>query len=124
MKKIVKVGDKEIKLTASAKTTYLYRDVFLDDIFKTFNDALQDIKDINNITATEIPVEVYSTLDRYIFVMNVAADDTQPMDFLEWLDQFEAFDLYQLYPTAVEMWKLTNVSLSKSKKNTEKQPEK
>lgn len=90
MIRTVNVGGKEVKLRASALTSFLYKKLFGKDIIK----VLSNIKD---------SMEVDSILE-LAYVMNVQANNPEALDsimhgketvmsFYEWLDQFEYTDL-------------------------------
>jgi len=48
--------------------------------------------------------------------MHKHGDPDQPDDINEWLDQFETFDIYEILPEIMEMWKSENKQMSVPKK--------
>ena len=54
------------------------------------------------------------------FLMHKHGDSSQPSDIDEWLEQFETFDIYEIMPQILEMWKLENKQMSKQKKKNGK----
>ena len=52
--------------------------------------------------------------------MHKHGDPNQPQDINEWLEQFEMFDIYEVLPQIMEMWRVENLQMSKVKKGKEK----
>ena len=50
------------------------------------------------------------------YLMNKHGDPSQPDDVYEWLDQFDAFNIYEILPEILELWNLNNKGTSVSKK--------
>lgn len=124
MEKMIKVGDKELKLKSSAAIPRIYRLVYGRDIFADFQMLFENIVDGDEVKLYELPPETLTVIENILHLMNRYADDTQPDSVEDWLDQFETLDLLPVIPEIVTMWKFENLTTSKSKKNTEKQPEK
>ena len=65
---------------------------------------------------SEIPIESLEMFENIAFLMHKHGDTTQPDDINEWLDQFETFDIYEILPEIMDMWKAENKQMSVSKK--------
>lgn len=115
MNKTVNVGGKELKLRASALTSFLYKKIFGKDILK----ILSTIKDT---------MEVDSILG-LAYVMNLQAENPAALDdiaqgratelsFYKWLDNFEYADLIngEFIKTVAGVW-IDNQKTSTDSKN-------
>jgi len=51
-----------------------------------------------------------------VIPLTYPTDPDQPDDINEWLDQFETFDIYEILPEIMEMWKSENKQMSVPKK--------
>lgn len=125
MEKVIKVGDKQVKMKATALIPRLYR-------FKFGRDMISDMHKLKKAydkaaglpeTATEEEREEaqLSALDLTIFensayMMAWHADNSQPDNPNDWLDQFDTFSVYEVLPQIIELWNLGQKTTSKSKK--------
>lgn len=118
MIKTTNVGGKEIKLRASALTSFLYKKLFGKDIIK----VLTNIKE---------SYEIDSLLE-LAYVMNLQANNPDTLDdimhgrasvmsFYEWLDQFEYSDLIDsgFISTVTSAW-IDNQKTSTNAKNQQR----
>lgn len=125
MEKIIKVGDKEVKMRASALVPRLYRFKFGRDMIADMNklkrayqkaadlpeDATEEEKQDAQLTVLDLTI-----FENTAFIMAKHADPDQPNNPDEWLDQYEMFSIYEVLPQILELWALSNVTTSKSKK--------
>lgn len=125
MEKIIKVGDKEVKMRASALVPRLYRFKFGRDMIADMNklkrayqkaadlpeDATEEEKQDAQLTVLDLTI-----FENTAFIMAKHADSNQPDNPDEWLDQYEMFSIYEVLPQILELWALSNVTTSKSKK--------
>ena len=125
MEKIIIVGDKEVKMRASAIIPRLYRFKFGRDIIKdlaSLQKAFNKAKSLpKNATKQEKEKAQLSALDLTIFenvayIMAKHADKNQPDTPDEWLEQFEMFSIYQVLPQILTLWNLSTATTSKPKK--------
>ncbi len=125
VKKIL-VDDKEVLFAASARTPRLYRQLFNRDVikdmaslYKKFQDALKS-RNVTNISELD-PVTQLSLVDLEIFE-NIAycmarqASSDVPDTADEWLDQFDTFDIYSVFPQLMELWANNQRGMSIPKK--------
>lgn len=91
MKNTIMIGDREVKLRASALTSFLYKKLFDKDLLA----ELSKIEQTNDI----------STMFGLAYVMNFQAESENPLNdmkkglltldgFYSWLDGFEQMDLF------------------------------
>lgn len=115
MKKIIKIGDKEVGFKASAATINRYRQKFNRDLFK----------DINKITpkmnAGEMGIDDLECFQNIAYIMAWQYDSSIPDDPDDWLDQFEMFDIYLILPQIIELWGMNAEQIEQPKKKVEEQ---
>lgn len=125
MEKIIKVGDKEVKMRASALIPRLYRFRFKRDMIKdmlTLKKAYKKAEELpEDATDEQIEEAQLSALDLTIFenvayVMAKHADNSLPENPDEWLDEFEMFSIYEVLPQILDLWNLSQVQTSLPKK--------
>ena len=125
MEKIIKVGGREVKMRASALVPRLYLFKFGRDMIADMNklkrayqkaadlpeDATEEEKQDAQLTVLDLTI-----FENTAFIMAKHADSNQPDNPDEWLDQYEMFSIYEVLPQILELWALSNVTTSKSKK--------
>lgn len=125
MEKIIKVGDKEVKMRASALIPRLYRFRFKRDMIRdmlTLKKAYKKAEELpEDATDEQIEEAQLSALDLTIFenvayVMAKHADNSLPETPDEWLDEFEMFSIYEVLPQILDLWNLSQVQTSLPKK--------
>lgn len=124
--KKVEIDGKEVKFAASARTPRLYRQLFNRDVitdmaslYKNFQDALKS-RNVTNISELD-PVTQLSLVDLEIFenlayCMARQASSDVPDTADEWLDQFDTFDIYSVFPQLMELWANNQRGMSIPKK--------
>lgn len=125
MEKIINIGGKEVKMRASALIPRLYRFRFGRDIIrdmtalkKAFNkknelpeDATEEQK--QDAALSEMNLMIFENV---AYIMAKHADPSIPDDPNEWMDGFEMFSIYEIFPEILQMWNLNNETTSKPKK--------
>ena len=133
MERTILIDGKEVRLRASASIPRLYRIKFRRDIIhdmstisKALDKSLRAQKaaaaehtepagpktDVQEETAvqevvleaSDIPLEALTMFENVAYLMAKHADPTVPSDPEEWLDGFETFSIYQVFPVIQEMW--------------------
>ena len=120
MEKIVKIGEKEVKFKTSAAVTYLYRQKFGRDLFLDMAKLESQLVKKEDGTST-LPIESLEIFEElaYIFAKH-AEPNTVPDDIAEWLERFDTFDIYIIFPEIISLWAEENQSFSKLKKKNGK----
>ena len=125
MEKVINIGGKDVKMRASALIPRMYRFKFRRDILRDMTSLKKAFKKRNELPedATDEQKEeaALSEMDLTIFenvayIMAKHADPAVPDDPDEWLDGFEMFSIYEVFPEILEMWELNNATTSKPKK--------
>ena len=126
MRRTIVISGIECNFKSSAAVPKIYRLKFGRDIFVDLNAIKRQIdlqKRINEETGTdesELPINSLEMFENVAYVMHKHGDPSQPDNELEWLDQFEIFDIYEVLPEILEMWNMENKQLSVPKKENEK----
>ena len=125
MEKIINIGGKEVKMRASALIPRLYRFRFGRDIIRDMTALKKAFNKKNelpeNATEEQKQDAALSEMNLMIFenvayIMAKHADPSIPDDPNEWLDGFEMFSIYEIFPEILQMWNLNNETTSKPKK--------
>lgn len=66
--------------------------------------------------SSSLPISSLETFENIAYVMHKHGDPKQPDNIDEWLEQFETFDVYEILPELLEMWKKENHQASVPKK--------
>lgn len=116
MEKTLTISGRDVKFRATAAVPRLYR-------IKFGRDIMQDMKEIqeavNKSKAGEegIPPRMLEIFENVAYIMARHADPDMPERSVEdWLDGFETFSIYEVFPELVGLWKLNTLSIAKSKK--------
>lgn len=126
MDKVLTISGKEVGLRATALTPRLYRHKIGRDIIqdmsqlqKAFAKAARISKDA---TAEEREAAQLSVMDLEIFenvafIMARQYDQNIPDTVDAWLDQFDTFSIYEIFPEILSLWNMNNKTTAKPKKN-------
>ena len=105
----VKIGDKEVKMKASADTPRLYRHTFGRDIF-------QDMNKLNlNMKKGSLDTGNTEVLENIAYIMAKQADPDIP-EISDWLEQFNIFDIFIAGKDIFLLWAKNNKTSSAPKK--------
>lgn len=138
MRKTIMIGSVECNFKTSAALPRMYRLKFQRDLFNDLNSIDRQIKaqekkkgemrqialdkgipfDESEYEST-LPVNTLTTFENIAFLMHKHGDSTQPTEIDEWLDQFETFDIYNVFPEILGMWNDENKQFSTPKKENE-----
>ena len=119
MIKVVKIGDKDVTLKSSAAIPHMYRRKFNRDIFLDM-ESLQKMLKKSSDNSLEVGVEALEMFESLAWCFTKHADPDVPDDLDIWLEQFELMDIYNIFPTLIDMWVGERASTSKLKKKADK----
>lgn len=111
MEKTIRIDDKDVKFKATAATIRRYRERFGQDLLMDFAKLQEEASSGETLTAAAL-----NTFENLAYTMAKQADDSIPDSADEWLDGFEMFSIYVVLPQIVELWQLSNLPTSTSKK--------
>ena len=111
MDKVLTIDDKAVGFRVTASTPMRYRNRFGRDIF----DDLMSIKDdfTNNENFSIKSLEAFEYLS---YIMAKQYDPSIPEAPEDWLDQFEAYSIYDYLPEIMELWARNEAMTSTAKK--------
>ena len=108
MTKTVVVDGRKVPLRSSAAIPRLYRIKFHRDIIQdmaAIQRAVEKSRAENpDGTASTIPPDALELLENIAYLMAKHADPQVPGTADEWLDGFEMFSIYAVFPAIQELW--------------------
>lgn len=119
MVKTIKIGDREVKMRASALIPLLYRNKFNRDIYKDLTSLVNDINSENP------DIENMQIVERLAYIMAKQADKDEtgkplgniPDEIEDWLDAFDdVFAIYEASRDILSLWGKSTQSIAESKK--------
>lgn len=126
MDKVLTISGKEVGLRATALTPRLYRHTIGRDIIqdmsqlqKAFAKAAQISKDATDEEreAAQLSVMDLEIFENVAFIMARQYDQNIPDTVEAWLDEFDTFSIYEIFPVILDLWNLNNKTTAKPKKN-------
>lgn len=116
MIKEIEIDGRMVKFRATAAVPRLYRIKFRRDI-------MQDMREINEAVQKSasgkgpIPPRLLEVFENVSFIMARHADpEMKETTVEEWLDGFETFSIYTVFPELMELWSANNESIATVKK--------
>ena len=107
MEKTICIDGKELLFKATASTPRVYRQAFGRDIFVDISSIIAGYN--SNL---DLPVECLNAFENIAYCLNAQAEGREikresiEKDMEEWLDQFETFSIYHIFPEIMELWRL------------------
>lgn len=128
MERTITVSGREVKLKTNAGILRRYRQWFGRDIVTDMNEIFNELANVvasdGTVLFSTLPVDVLTKFEDACYAMNKYGDpEGVPDDIDEWLDGFETFDIYEIFPEILDLWELDGHTQSTAKKNTERQSE-
>lgn len=126
MDKVLTISGKEVGLRATALTPRLYRHKIGRDIIqdmsqlqKAFSKAAQISKDATDEEreAAQLSVMDLEIFENVAFIMARQYDQNIPDTVEAWLDEFDTFSIYEIFPVILDLWNLNSKTTAKPKKN-------
>lgn len=110
MEKTIMIDGREVRLRASAAIPRLYRIKFRRDILQDMQTIKKAVEKSVQENAQEggqmssIPLEALELFENVSYLMAKHADPAVPSTVEEWLDGFETFSVYTVFPAIEELW--------------------
>lgn len=110
MEKTIVIDGREVRLRASAAIPRLYRIKFRRDILQDMQTIKKAVEKSVQENAQEggqmssIPLEALELFENVSYLMAKHADPAVPPTVEEWLDGFETFSIYTVFPAIEELW--------------------
>lgn len=117
IEKTITIDGKEVRFRASASVPRLYRFKFGRDIIRDMN----KLRDAYQAKGPDGEPAGFDVVDLEIFenvayIMARHADPDVPASPDEWLEQFNMFSIYFVFPHLLELWALNMETQAESKK--------
>lgn len=110
MEKTIMIDGREVRLRASAAIPRLYRIKFRRDILQDMQTIKKAVEKSVQENAQEggqmssIPLEALELFENVSYLMAKHADPAVPPTVEEWLDGFETFSIYTVFPAIEDLW--------------------
>lgn len=111
MERTIHIDGKDVPFKATAATIRNYRALFGRDLLVDFKKLEAEI-----LAEETLSPETLTIFENFAYTMAKQADPTIPDTADEWLDTFNMFSIYLVLPQIVELWKVSELPLSVSKK--------
>ena len=116
MEKVIEIDGKEVKFRATVAIPRLYRIKFGRDIMQDMKSIETALKDAEK-NEGPIPPKLLEIFEDVSYLMAKHADpDMEAKSPDEWLEGFDTFSIYMVFPQLLDLWKSNNMTLGESKK--------
>lgn len=116
MEKIITIDGRSVPFRATAAIPRLYRIKFGRDIMQDMRDIQQAVEKAQ-AGEEPIPVKLLEVFENVSYLMARHADpDMEARTVEDWLDGFDTFSIYEVFPELLELWRANNATLVESKK--------
>ena len=116
MEEILRLDGRDSPLRGTAAIPRLYRIKFGRDIMQDMKDIQQAVEKAEN-GEEPIPVKLLEVFENVAYLMARHANPQMPEHSVEeWLDSFNTFSIYEVFPELLELWRANNGTLAESKK--------
>lgn len=105
MDKVIKIGNTDVTLRATASTVRRYRAKFGRDL----------LLDMQKFTNGEQNGEALESILNLTYIMAKQANDKIPDDIDEWLDSFDVFPIADISQEVVTLWMNSTITTVKPK---------
>lgn len=139
MEKIIEIDGKEVKFKTSAAIPLLYRMKFKRDIMTDMQHISKQMRVQEKLKRemqedcekkgipfdedqfqSDLSPETLEIFEKIAFLMARHADPGQPDNIVEWMEQFDTFSIYKIFPEIFELWQSGTTQMSKPKKGNGK----
>lgn len=105
MERTITIDGREVRFRSSAALPRLYRIKFRRDILADMRQLAAAISRETGEGGSHIPPEALELFENIAYIMARHADPQGvPSTPDEWLEGFEAFSIYQVFPVIQQMW--------------------
>lgn len=116
MEKVICIDGKDIAFRATAAVPRLYRVQFGRDIMRDITGLQKEIEKARE-EGGDLSSASLEIFENVAYLMAKHADPEHiPNTVGEWLDTFETFSIYTVFPEMLELWNINTATLNQSKK--------
>ncbi len=117
MERTITIDGREVRLKSSAALPRLYRIEYHRDILADMRMLAKALAKEDGQGASHIPLEALGLFEDIAYLMAKHADPEAVPDTPEaWLDSFETFSIYKVFPVIQELWAANLTTMASSKK--------
>lgn len=122
MEKTIIIDGRELKFKATASTPRVYRQAFGRDIYVDISSLLASLG-----SDEDTPVACLDAFENIAFCLNSQAEGRKlnreniEEQMEEWLDGFETFSIYHIFPQIMELWRLNTEQTVEAKNQVARQ---
>lgn len=116
MEKVIEIDGKAVKFRATAAIPRLYRIKFGRDIIQDMK-AVHDAMKKAERGEAPIPAQMLEVFENVSYLMAKHANpDLEAKSVEEWLDGFDTFSIYVVFPQLFDLWRANNTTIANAKK--------
>lgn len=116
MEKTIEIDGRQVPFRATAAIPRLYRIKFGRDIMQDMK-AIQKAVEKAEKGQGPIPPKLLEVFENVAYLMARHADPDMPQRSVEaWLDTFNTFSIYVVFPELLELWQANTMTIAESKK--------
>lgn len=120
MERTINIDGRDVKLKTNGGILRRYRAWTGHDIVADMGKIISIVSELKD--DDDLPIEALERFENVAYAMNRYADpDNVPDNIDDWLESFDTFDIYQVFPVIIEMWNGDNEVMSTEKKSNVKQ---
>lgn len=122
MEKVIEIDGKPVHFRATAAVPRLYRIKFKRDILLDMQ-SIQEALEKSQRGEGSIPVYLLEIFENAAYIMaRHATPNMAERSVEEWLDTFETFSIYEVFPEIFDLWIDNLYSMSDAKKTQAQRP--
>lgn len=105
MERTITIDGKEVRFRASAAIPRLYRIKFQRDVIQDMAEVQKALKAQKDPEASTLPMETLTVFENLAYIMARHADPEHvPADVDDWLEGFNTFSIYTVFPQMLDLW--------------------
>lgn len=122
MEKTICIDGRELRFKATARTPLVYRQAFGRDLYVDIKSLIAGFG-----SDADMPVDCLNAFECISYCLNAQAEGKEirteniQTEMEEWLDQFDTFSIYHIFPQIMDLWRESNSQTVKAK-NPDAQP--
>lgn len=116
MDKTIKIGEREVKFRATARTPRLYRALIGRDMISDLNKLQKKFSKVKEGEETLDVMDLQIFEDTSYIMARHADPEIEQKTADDWLDTFDMFSIYEVLPQVLELWAINTAQTSTPKK--------
>lgn len=116
MDKTIRIGEREVKFRATARTPRLYRALIGRDMISDLNKLQKKFSKVKEGEETLDVMDLQIFEDTSYIMARHADPEIEQKTADDWLDTFDMFSIYEVLPQVLELWAINTAQTSTPKK--------